>query len=287
VSQYRAKEHYSQDQILEYMYSKHLISPTMITKALHSVGVDLSHGTTIENLSDYDHDHFGGVKDTEECFKLLSIDTSSRLLDIGSGLGGPARYIADRSGARVIGIEIQRDRFETAQQFTKVVSLDHLVSFVNEDFSSVRVDREGYTHVISFLSILHMIDKKRVLQKLATALRPGGVVLIEDYYSTIRLSNDDRITLLQTISCPTLLRRETYIKTLEKFGIRINEVTDMTQLWNECAVERVKEYQNNLITLRKQFGSEAALNALNFAQGVMRIFDRGLISGMRLLGEKI
>ena len=272
-------------EILHYMYSKHLVSPSNTIRALKNAGIDVQN-IKVEDLTPYDQDHFGGVNATEECLKLLSIDASSNVLDIGSGLGGPARYIAHRTGARVTGIEIQRDRFEAAQRFTRLVSLEHLVSFRNEDFASLELQGVVYSHVVSFLSILHMIDKRRALKALGRALQDGGSVFIEDYYRKGRLSSADKTELLKTISCPSLISVNNYLKTLEEGGIRIKEMTDTTDRWKKVVEERVEGYNTGLVTLSKQFGLEAALNAATFAEGVMRIFHKGMIGGFRIIGRK-
>lgn len=276
----------SQLEILDFMYSKHLVSPSNTIRALKNAGIDLSHGITVEDLIPYDHDHFGGVEETRRCLMLLSIERSANVLDIGSGLGGPARFMADHTGCRVTGVEIQRDRFEAAERFTKAVKLEQLVCFINDDFISAPLGEGSYTHVVSFLSILHMIDKNGAIGKVGRVLKKGGRVFIEDYYGQAGISDTDQSVLLETISCPGLMSMDEYTKTLEDSGLRICELSDETDCWRKIVKERAEHYNDDLVTLSRTFGLQAALSAVSFAEGVMKIFDKGLIGGIRVIAER-
>ena len=66
--------------------------------ALPADGVDPNQ-PTVEALAPYDHFHGRGLEATEELADLLTVSLDDHILDIGSGIGGPARYIAQRFGA--------------------------------------------------------------------------------------------------------------------------------------------------------------------------------------------
>ena len=72
---------------------------------LREDGVDPSHPTA-EALAPYDHFHGRGLEATRDMAGLLPIATTDHVLDVGSGLGGPARYLARRFGCRVSGIDL-------------------------------------------------------------------------------------------------------------------------------------------------------------------------------------
>ncbi|MCY4503097.1 MAG: SAM-dependent methyltransferase, partial [Alphaproteobacteria bacterium] len=66
---------------------------------LREDGVDPAQAT-IEELAPYDQFHGRGLEATEDIANLLPVSATDRILDIGSGLGGPARYMARRFGCR-------------------------------------------------------------------------------------------------------------------------------------------------------------------------------------------
>ena len=72
---------------------------------LREDGCELSQAT-VEALAPYDHFHGRGLEATEDMAALLQIAQTDHILDVGSGLGGPARYLARRFGCRVSGIDL-------------------------------------------------------------------------------------------------------------------------------------------------------------------------------------
>ena len=64
---------------------------------------------TVEQLTPFDNYHYFGTEAVDEAIDVLGLKPGMRVLDIGSGIGGPARYIAERSGAQVTALELQPD----------------------------------------------------------------------------------------------------------------------------------------------------------------------------------
>ena len=64
---------------------------------------------SLVEMSEFDHLHYDGIKVVNEAILKCGINDNSTVLDIGSGLGGPARYIANKSNAKVYAVEIQKE----------------------------------------------------------------------------------------------------------------------------------------------------------------------------------
>src|SRR6184192_1265920 len=79
-----------------------------LNEALAEDGIDPDH-PSMEALAPYDHLHGRGLEATMEVANLVRATASDHLLDIGSGIGGPARYFANRFGCRVTGIDLTPD----------------------------------------------------------------------------------------------------------------------------------------------------------------------------------
>ena len=84
---------------------------------------------SIETLAPYDHLHRRGIEATEELAASLKIAPDHHILDIGSGIGGPARYIANKFGCRVCGIDLTAEYCEVAQHLTRLLGLSDQVKF--------------------------------------------------------------------------------------------------------------------------------------------------------------
>jgi len=273
---------------LKYMYSKHLVSPRYIELSLLNIKrTILGEKMLLKELSQYDNDHFMGVNATKECISSSGINKDSIVLDLGSGFGGPARYIAFKTGCKVTGIEIQKDRYQSSINLTKLLALDHKVGFIYGDMVSVDLPKNHFTHIISFLAILHVIDKKMLLKRVVQLLKNGGKVYFEEYYLPRTLNTVEQKLLLNTVSSPNLLPANDFIKILEASGVMIEKQTDMTKEWRKLAEERSKNYVQNRKQLVNQFGELSARNAIEFTIGVNRLFDENIIGGFRLIGRKV
>jgi 2-polyprenyl-3-methyl-5-hydroxy-6-metoxy-1,4-benzoquinol methylase len=96
VNELRVAEHYSSKNLLNF-----------IKKGLIKEGVDLD-WVSSEDLNAVDEFHIGGITGTRFVSDKLDLSNTSKVLDIGCGLGGPARFIAETYKSSVTGID-QRD----------------------------------------------------------------------------------------------------------------------------------------------------------------------------------
>ncbi|MCI0530187.1 MAG: methyltransferase domain-containing protein, partial [Nitrospira sp.] len=120
--------------VIQY-YDTHPINEDQILQTLQKKGIPLDM-LTEEILKDYDQDHYGGVEAVDILAQKAGIQVSRGdlpgrpyVLDVCSGMGGPARYLAHRYGCRVVGLDFTESRYHGAIRLTKLVRLDHLVKF--------------------------------------------------------------------------------------------------------------------------------------------------------------
>jgi len=108
-------------------YSRgHLLDRLRATLAAE--GGDPDH-PTLEALAPHDQFHGRGLDATEEVAGMLAVKPTDRILDIGSGIGGPARYLARRFGCRAVGIDLTPEFCEVARVLTRALGLEDRVSF--------------------------------------------------------------------------------------------------------------------------------------------------------------
>jgi SAM-dependent methyltransferase len=88
---------------------------------------------TLEDLAPVDHFHARGLPATIDLADSLSIAAGQRILDIGCGLGGPARYIARRFQCAVSGIDITASFVDTANKLTALLHMDNEVDIRRGD----------------------------------------------------------------------------------------------------------------------------------------------------------
>ena len=101
-----------------------------LNAALTEDGVDPDH-PSMDALAPYDQFHGRGLEATLEIAGLMQAGLADHILDIGSGIGGPARYFANRFGCRVTGIDLTPEFCEVARHLTRLLSArgqDHVRS---------------------------------------------------------------------------------------------------------------------------------------------------------------
>lgn len=112
--------------------------------------------------------------------ELSGLDGNSRVLDIGAGYGGAARYLARTFGCRVTALNLsekenQRDREMNAEQ-----GLDHLVDVVDGSFEAIPAEDAAFDLVWSQDAILHSGQRAQVVSEVARVLAPGGEFIFTD-----------------------------------------------------------------------------------------------------------
>ena len=284
-------EELNQERLLKFMYSRHIVNWRNLDNFIIKSNIILQN-KPVEELAKFDHDHFFGVEATDHCIYVTNIDQNSIVLDIGSGLGGPARYIALKANCNICGIEVQRDRYDYGIYITEKMGFaKKQIDLLLGDATNVLWDKQHvkkYTHIIAFLSILHMVQKKEMLGRLGTMLCPNGWVYIEDF--CLGPNPAQGRDLRETVACPGLLSYDDCIEELKKGGLQIDFEEDLTKSWKELARQRSEifckakespEIINNFVA-----DYETIPQASCLYENIYNLFERGAIRGIRIIGRR-
>lgn len=131
-------------------------------------------------LAPVDEFHIGGRAATVPFIDALQVTKDSRILDLGCGLGGPARYVAAQTGAHVTGIDLTEEFIDTAKALTEWTGLServHLLmgSVMELPFEDRSMDAAYMIHVG-----MNIPDKAGLAREVARVLKPGGRFAIYD-----------------------------------------------------------------------------------------------------------
>ncbi len=135
---------------------------------------------TIEALASYDQFHGRGLEATKEIADMVRVSAGDHLLDIGSGIGGPARYMADRFGARVTGIDLTAGFCEVAQHLTRVLGLADRVAFEQGDALAMRFADASFDGAYSMNVSMNIADKAAFYAEIYRVLRPGAWLVLSE-----------------------------------------------------------------------------------------------------------
>ena len=139
---------------------------------------------TAEDLAPVDEFHIGGRAATAELARQLALTASDRVLDIGCGLGGPARQIAAHYGCHVSGIDLTRDYVETGNVLSGWLQLEGRVSLQQGDALALPFAPGSFTAAYMLHVGMNIADKGALFAEAARVLRTGARFAIFDVMRT-------------------------------------------------------------------------------------------------------
>jgi sarcosine/dimethylglycine N-methyltransferase len=108
------------------------------------------------------------------------LDRNTRVLDIGSGFGGAARYLAKTFGCRITCLNLSEKENARNRAMNQAQGLEHLISVIDGSFEAIPAADGSFDLVWSQDAILHSGDRGRVVGEVARVLRPGGRFVFTD-----------------------------------------------------------------------------------------------------------
>src|SRR3954451_17832260 len=104
----------------------------------------------------------------------LQLDSSSRVLEVGCGSGGPAVHLAQLTGCELVGVDLHEDGVANATRMAREADLDERVSFVRTDASEALPFASGsFDALLCVDTVNHLQDRARVFGEWARVARPG------------------------------------------------------------------------------------------------------------------
>ncbi|ETX03808.1 MAG: hypothetical protein ETSY2_32475 [Candidatus Entotheonella gemina] len=201
-------------------YDTHPINEDEILAKLMAAGVNLE-SLTEDDLKEFDQDHYGGIEVVEVLAARAGIQPHHHVLDVCSGMGGPARWLAHSIGCRVTGLDITSSRVEAAQRLTQRVKLDKLVDFVHGDATAMSLPDASYDAVISQEAWLHIPSKSDVIAECARVVKPGGIIAFTDVILRSPLMPEAESRMATEMQAPGVSSIEHYLDLLRAHQCRV------------------------------------------------------------------
>lgn len=253
-----------------------------IERALDAAGLPASGALAPSDLEVLDQLHYEGHDAVEHAVRVLGIGPETDVLDVGSGLGGPARWLADRHGVNVTALELQSDLHECAVRLTERCGLGDRVRHLQGDILDNESVSDCYDAVVSWLVFLHIPDRERLLGRCRSLLRSGGGLYIEDFYLRQPLTDRERVQLREDVACTHLVDRAQYCEELLDADFESVGFTDRTLEWHRFVSERERAFIAARDAFIETHGEETYESMAHFYRTIRELFAGGNLGGVRV-----
>jgi ubiquinone/menaquinone biosynthesis C-methylase UbiE len=263
---------------VEHFYDFHPISAQQIFDAVAARGI-AKKDITEEVLQLHDQDHYGGTKAVDRLMTQASFISSDHLLDVCSGVGGPARYISWKSGCRVTGLDLTASRVAGAIELTEAARMSERVDFVQGNALEMPFDDHSFTCVIGQEAFAHIPNKQQLISECARVLKPHGRMVFSDIMSHQTLSKDNADRLFEGMRFSEIATLQDYKSWLASAGFTKVQTTDLSSEWTRILIDRHAMYRSLETQTVSRLGREHFDRYDRAYEHFVGLYKSGVMSG--------
>lgn len=161
--------------------------------------------------------------------KLHYLNSSSRVLDIGSGYGGASRHIAKTLKCQVVALNLSEKENERARVLNQAEGLGDQIDVVDGAFEALPFSDASFDAVWSQDAILHSSERAKVLSEAARVLKPGGRLVFTDPMQSENCPKEVLKPILDRIHLSSLGDPAFYTKAGQAAGLELESFEEMSQ----------------------------------------------------------
>ena len=188
-----------------------------------------------------DHIHVGIYNHSKESIKdasprivqmmgsKLKLNTDTKLLDLGSGYGGAARYLAKNFGCHVTCLNLSSNQNERNRALNKKNDLDGLITVVEGNFEDIPFPENSFDVAWSQDAIVHSADRKLVVQEVVRVLNDKGEFIFTDLMQTYDCPNNILKPIIDRIQLDSMGSFGFYLEQGRKLGVKQIEIQNLSE----------------------------------------------------------
>ena len=150
-----------------------------IVDGLRKAGLNMDN-LSPENLSAADEFHIGGTEATDFVCDKVGDFAGQKLLDVGCGIGGPARFISNRMGCEVVGVDLTPDFVRTGNLLTGLVSMTNAVTLMEGNAAELSFPPSSFDAAYMMHVGMNISDKRGTFKEVNRVLKDRGLFVIYD-----------------------------------------------------------------------------------------------------------
>ena len=230
----------------------------------------------------------GGVKDTKILTREIGIKKESRVLDVGCGLCGTARFLAGTYGCHVTGLDVTERMLQEASLRNESAGLSHLIKLKLGNALEMPFEDGTFDVVIGQDAWCYIVDKPRLIAECARVLRPQGVIAFTDWLKGENITPEESRSFFTFMAFPDVETLSGYARLLENNELSVWKKEDLS---DEFVASLMQSYQDTPIEeleaqITDTFGPEMSSIVINGVAQMTTLVQERKVSRGRFIGQK-
>jgi SAM-dependent methyltransferase len=265
------------DNRVEIHYTTRDLSKTILA-ALKEAGKDIDR-LTPDDLAPVDEFHGGQRQATVRLAGLLGLTGGERVLDVGSGIGGPSRFLASRYCCHVTGIDLTAEFCRVAEMLTGLTGLTSRVSYRQGNALDLPFEDMSFDVVWSQNAAMNISDRDRLYAGMHRVLKPGGRLALQEVAAGSGGEPHYPVPWAPEPSISFLLSPEETRTKLEAAGFRVVAWQDTTEAALQSSLARAQAAAGPLpvlgihLLIPRDWEAIARNSARNLQEDRTRLFN--------------
>ncbi|MEM1172692.1 MAG: methyltransferase domain-containing protein [Cyanobacteria bacterium P01_H01_bin.35] len=209
---------------------------------------------------------------------LEKIDQNSRVIDLGAGYGGAARYLAKTYGCSLCCLNLSELQNQRNSQLNQEQSLDPLIEVIQGSFENIPYSDNSFDIVWSQDSIVHSGDRRLVFQEIKRVLKPGGEFIFTDPMESETCPPGALQPAFERLQINDMGSYRFYSQTAKELGFEELHFIDLSQnvlIHYRRFREEVEKRYNEVVKLTSTEFADRTLNSIQpwierYEQGYMQ-----------------
>ena len=224
-------------------------------ESLRSKGIDPDKAAA-ENLHALDMMHMGGLAATDSLSEIAELVPGKKVLDVGSGVGGPARRMASKYGPTVWGVELSERLYQTSTQLTALVGLEGLARFKQGSALALPFENGAFDVVVIQHVAMQIAQKERLFAELARVLNSEGCLAMHEIFAGNGGPPQYPLMRATEPAMSSLESLEDCSERLKRLGFKVGKFVDLSE-------EGRKYHERNVIAWQEALAHQEGAPGLS------------------------
>jgi len=239
----------------------------------------------VDQLAGVDEFHIGGRPATQMVCQRMEMKSGLKILDVGCGLGGAARFMAAHYGAEVDGVDITPEFVEVGNALTQEAGLGNKVRLLRASALNLPQEDASFDRASMFHVGMNIENKAALFAEIGRVLKPGGLLAVYDVMTVGEGSLEYPVAWAKDESTSFVATAAAYQSAIEAAGLSVNAIEAKRELGLEFFARmkaRMAESGPPPLGLHILMGQDAGVKAGNMAAGIAK----GAIAPVLVLARK-